>query len=964
MNHGYSNVKISYFPTSVKKLYKVDDQEWSNYDNQVIRLEIGQQLQTKGVDKYGKETEVISYTSVLPDDALGLNAYDENKTTVENVNGKIKIIDVSKEMIGKKITLTGNSSAYREGCTIKFIAEDGSIISSNSIGTNPTYTIPTGTVKVKFDAKVEMGKINIYELSVVNTPVLSIEKNYPKLTEYGMNHGYSNVKISYFPTSVKKLYKVDDQEWSNYDNQVIRLEIGQQLQTKGVDKYGKETEVISYTSVLPDDALGLNAYDENKTTVENVNGKIKIIDVSKEMIGKKITLTGNSSAYREGCTIKFIAEDGSIISSNSIGTNPTYTIPTGTVKVKFDAKVEMGKINIYEITPSTLPIINEIKYYPTLSSDGVVATYSKISITYLSYFSKKLYSLDNGTTWLDYTKPFEAVIGTKLLAKAIDPDGTETEVSNYTVVGLSDNISKEVFDNDKSTSTSIAKNTTKSFSLNNVASRTLRIYTTGTVASNSFIKLFDASNKELANVSLSSNITTLVIPDGSVKASIYSGTSALKVTEINLRDNTVSNNVPEININDTNWAVSKTIDIIYPEGYKNEYSLDLGETWIEYLSPITVDKPTVIIARVVDNEKIVSSSSFNISKVDSVEPTIELNLPDRLVQDFDFQLPTKYTFGISGVTVVCKDGENVVTSTKNLEIGSHEIVCNIETGAGINKTVSKNVVIIEAEDGDITNYDYTGDEQTYTINKTGLYQLETWGASGGCSLNNNKEYCNDIGYGGYSVGTVLLNKDTILYINVGGKGTNGTLKSVSSGGYNGGGSGTWDNSDDEASGGGGATHIATSTGLLSTFENNLDSLLIVSGGGGGKSWTYAVGSAGGFKGGKANTTNQSEVSQTKGYAFGQGQNASGTGDSTGVGGGGGGLYGGYMNNVVGKSCGSGGSSYIGNKLLTNKVMYCYNCESSNDESIKTISTTNISEEAVSTYVKKGNGYARITYIGE
>ena len=152
--------------------------------------------------------------------------------------------------------------------------------------------------------------------------------------------------------------------------------------------------------------------------------------------------------------------------------------------------------------------------------------------------------------------------------------------------------------------------------------------------------------------------------------------------------------------------------------------------------------------------------------------------------------------------------------------------------------------------------------------------------------------------------------------------------------------------------------------MLSTFENNLDSLLIVSGGGGGKSWTYAVGSAGGFKGGKANTTNQSEVSQSKGYAFGQGQNASGTGDSTGVGGGGGGLYGGYMNNVVGKSCGSGGSSYIGNKLLTNKVMYCYNCEESTDESTKTISTTNVSEEVISNYAKKGNGYARITYIGE
>lgn len=62
--------------------------------------------------------------------------------------------------------------------------------------------------------------------------------------------------------------------------------------------------------------------------------------------------------------------------------------------------------------------------------------------------------------------------------------------------------------------------------------------------------------------------------------------------------------------------------------------------------------------------------------------------------------------------------------------------------------------------------------------------------------------------------------------------------------------------------------------------------------------------------------------------------------------------------------GGGGSSYIGNSLLTDKVMYCYNCEESTEESTKTISTTNVSEEAISNYVKQGNGYAKITYLGE
>ena len=140
--------------------------------------------------------------------------------------------------------------------------------------------------------------------------------------------------------------------------------------------------------------------------------------------------------------------------------------------------------------------------------------------------------------------------------------------------------------------------------------------------------------------------------------------------------------------------------------------------------------------------------------------------------------------------------------------------------------------------------------------------------------------------------------------------------------------------------------------------------MMVSGGGGGQSWTYAAGSGGGYKGVTTSTTNQSEVSHDKGYAFGQGQDAKGTASNDGVGGGGGGFYGGYMNNVGGKSSGSGGSGYIGNTLLTNKAMYCYNCSESSDESTKTITTTNVSETPTSKCAKIGNGYARITYIGE
>ena len=71
----------------------------------------------------------------------------------------------------------------------------------------------------------------------------------------------------------------------------------------------------------------------------------------------------------------------------------------------------------------------------------------------------------------------------------------------------------------------------------------------------------------------------------------------------------------------------------------------------------------------------------------------------------------------------------------------------------------------------------------------------------------------------------------------------------------------------------------------------------------------------------------------------------------------------YSDNAYSETAGGGGGSgYIGNTLLTNKVMYCYDCEESSEESTKTISTTCSEETPTSYCAKKGNGYARITLV--
>ena len=269
------------------------------------------------------------------------------------------------------------------------------------------------------------------------------------------------------------------------------------------------------------------------------------------------------------------------------------------------------------------------------------------------------------------------------------------------------------------------------------------------------------------------------------------------------------------------------------------------------------------------------------------------------------------------------------------------------------------------------DFDYLGSEQQFVVPQTGTYQLETWGAQGGCK----DETLG--GYGGYSNGRISLNSDKKIYITVGGKG--GSNDSITNVGGFGGGGYSGKNQDSNSYGGGGASYIITTNSTLADLgSENLDKALIISAGGGGAVSVMTVhgGDGGGYIGNDGTSLSSSIFNNSTyipkgstqtgaGYAY-EGtarQGLFGTGiqsitDGWG-GGGGGGLWGGSNGHGT---TGSGGSSYIGNSQLANKAMYCYNCEESTEESTKTISTTNVSENPISKYAKIGNGYAKITII--
>jgi len=305
-------------------------------------------------------------------------------------------------------------------------------------------------------------------------------------------------------------------------------------------------------------------------------------------------------------------------------------------------------------------------------------------------------------------------------------------------------------------------------------------------------------------------------------------------------------------------------------------------------------------------------------------------------------------------------------SYKTKEISNEGKIENnyvINSTTEIVESSSSDLCPIDIDLSKVYSYDYTGGEQTFIAPIAGYYKLEIWGAQGGASTGSG-------GYGGYSTGEVYLSENEVLYIYIGGKGA------TNSAGYNGGGSASY-----SAGGGGGATHIATKLGLLSTLSSSVSSVLIVSGGGGGSAsyGSYSGGSAGGYAGlsGLGNAgKGGSQTSGGSGAKTGTGSTSTAGGDgqfgaggsggtesqfSNASGGGGAGFYGGG-GGFARDGGGGGGSGYIGNSLLTNKVMYCYNCTASSETSTKTVSTTCVSSTATSNCAKQGNGYAKISYV--
>lgn len=350
-------------------------------------------------------------------------------------------------------------------------------------------------------------------------------------------------------------------------------------------------------------------------------------------------------------------------------------------------------------------------------------------------------------------------------------------------------------------------------------------------------------------------------------------------------------------------------------------------------------------------------------------------------------------------TIAYTTGNDLTPATAYQELPSSSKWSNVSLISS-----QRNIVTTSGNDQLVKEYFYTGDYQTFKAEYTGNYVIELWGAQGG-SVDGAAG-----GKGAYTVGTISLNKDDILYIYVGGEGK-ATTKNVTEnadGGYNGGGGSGGDGWSRSFGSGGGATDIRLVSGLWNDTES-LASRIMVAAGGGGAYSGYHDGDR--FNdGGYAGTLTGGNGSHSTGHCYGEGgtqvaggiitaSTAScestyprtpqggfgygGAGTSSKATGGGGGYYGGSRSGHIASA--GGGSSYISGQIgcisiksdqliepLDDCIQPTFNIECSYHYSGKRFTKTDMAagneemptHDGITVMIgNEGNGYAKISYEG-
>ncbi len=330
----------------IDNYYSIDNGvTWLTYTGEFQSLE--GTVKAKSVKRDTGLTAEITKQINMPTDAIQSPAYDGNNTTY-SYSGNNVILNVDSSMRGKSVNVIMGmqkckSSSYGGAThTFKYLNSSGALISTQEVANNykGNINIPEGTYS--FYITTDKGYCpTVYEIEPSNEPTFTTTNGYILLhadPTKAIRSPYQMVSISYFPTSIQRLYRIDETgTWQTYNDNPIKVDQGSVIYAKGIDKHGNETRIISsHTSNVPD-AIQSPAYDGDNTTY-SYSGNNVILNVDSSLRGKSVnvimgfqlcTSRGSSGATH---TFKYLNSSGALISTQEVANNykGNINIPEGT----------------------------------------------------------------------------------------------------------------------------------------------------------------------------------------------------------------------------------------------------------------------------------------------------------------------------------------------------------------------------------------------------------------------------------------------------------------------------------------------------------------------------------------------------------------------------------------------------------------------------------------------------------
>ena len=350
---------------NVKYSYSLDDgRTWVEYKGKFIVREDCTIMVKSMVDKQINRIDTQNIVFELADDAIGVNAYDDDSSTYETKWG---YMDISEEARGANLYVNIVSSgsytpSWWSDSYVMFYDQ------SNNEIEEARYTINRGTgyignIKIPENA-VKLYVTNAggytvtycYTIDFSTMPIFDDVQLYPYIDANGVQRD-KIYKIEYHETAVEKLYSKDNINWEDYPEEGIELSYGETIYAKSINSKGKESNILSYTHNILG-IVGDEAYDKDNTTVYDCNASVKYyIYIDPSVWGKETYVKFTARQYSEW-HFDFYDDNGNVVDAWPVVSAPyleghqdgNLTIPEGVEKLEIIYKGGNGAPgSFYEI---------------------------------------------------------------------------------------------------------------------------------------------------------------------------------------------------------------------------------------------------------------------------------------------------------------------------------------------------------------------------------------------------------------------------------------------------------------------------------------------------------------------------------------------------------------------------------------------------------------------------------------